>query len=75
MEDSSMKAIQVYRVINAAFWAIVLAAVLVAVCRQWSANGCEANSILLAVAYYSTGCVGLGLIIDQHLREQLKRYK
>ena len=75
MEESSMKTIKIYRIINAAFWLIALTAVLIAVCRQWSANGCEVKSIILAVAYYTTGVGGLGYIIDQHLREQLKRYE
>ena len=70
-----MKTIKICRAINAAFWLIALAAVLIAVCRQWSANGCEVKSIILAIAYYATGAGGLGLMIDQHLREQLKRYE
>lgn len=70
-----MKAIKIARIVNAAFWTVALAAVLVAVCIQWNNNGCELKSILLAVAWYTSGCVGLGLIIDQHLREQLKRYE
>ena len=70
-----MKAIQIARIVNAAFWTVALAAVLVTVCIQWNNNGCELKSILLAVAWYTSGCVGLGLIIDQHLREQLKRYE
>lgn len=70
-----MKLINTLRVINAAFWAVTIIAICTCVCLHWADNGCEVKSIILAICWYTAGGVGLGLIVDQHLREQLERYK
>lgn len=70
-----MKTIQVMRIINATLWAVALVAVLALVLTTWHDNGCEVESLAAAVVFYSAGAIGLGLIVDQHLREQLKRYE
>ena len=35
------------------------------VCRQWAAVGCGAYSLLAAIIFYSIGCFGLWILIDQ----------
>lgn len=68
-----MKTIQIIRVINAAFWGAALITVLVLVISQWKDSGCETSSLIIAAAFYTSETFGLGLIIDQFLREQMKK--
>lgn len=70
-----MKTIKILRITNAIFWAATLVFILVMVVSTWRANCCDARSIVLAVVLYTSGCSGLWFIADDHLRDQLKRYK
>ena len=70
-----MKTIKILRITNAIFWAAALVFILVMVVSKWIDNCCDTSSIVLAVILYTSGCSGLWFIVDEHLREQLKRYK
>lgn len=56
------------RIINAALCTLGLLAVSAAVLKGW--RDCDAQSILLAIAYYTTGFAVIGYVVDVHLREQ-----
>lgn len=70
-----MKTIKILRITHAIFWAAALVFILVMVVSTWRANCCDTRSIVLAVVLYTSGCSGLWFIGDDHLRDQLKRYK
>ncbi len=52
------------RIINAAIWSAVSIATCIGVCLQWHAQGCGAESLIAAIAYYTACPAALAFTID-----------
>lgn len=52
------------RIINAAILVAIAIVIIVMVCMEWSANGYETKSLVLAILFYTASCTMLAGVID-----------
>lgn len=57
------------RKINATIWAIVAIAVITMVCVQWHRQGCEASSLIAAIAFYASASAALWKTTDSAINK------
>ena len=55
------------RIASAIICLIIDIVICFMVCKQWAAVGCGAWSLIAAIVFYSIGCFGLWVLIDQVL--------
>lgn len=58
------------RIINAIIWIAIAITLCVWVSIEWSNNGCEAKSLIIACIMYTAMPAGLGGTIDQTIKEK-----
>ena len=70
-----MKKLQILkaaRIAHIAIWTIIALLIIVSTCKVWWANGCGASSLIAAIAFYGTACVGLCLVGPIQLNEEIE---
>lgn len=60
------------RIINAAVWAVIAAALCIAVAMQWSAQGAPAKSLILGTLFYTSFAALACALIDEKIRRTNK---
>lgn len=56
------------RIINAATWTAIATTLSVMVCLEWNANGCDAWSLIAAIAFYASASAALAMTIDDKIK-------
>lgn len=56
------------RIINAATWTAIATTLSVMVCLEWHTNGCDAWSLIAAIAFYASASVALAMTIDDKIK-------
>lgn len=56
------------RIINAATWTAIATTLSVMVCLDWHANGCDAWSLIAAIAFYTSASAALAMTIDDMIK-------
>ena len=70
-----MKKLQILkaaRIAHLAIWTVIALLIIVSTCKVWWANGCGASSLIAAIAFYGSGCVGLCLAGHLQFNEKIK---
>lgn len=56
------------RIINAATWTAIATTLSVMVCLEWHKNGCDAWSLIAAIAFYASASTALAMTIDDKIK-------
>lgn len=56
------------RIINAAIWAAICIVLCTGVTIEWYSRGCEASSLIAAIAMYTICTAAIGFCIDQTMQ-------
>lgn len=56
------------RIINAATWTAIATTLSVMVCLEWHDNGCDAWSLVAAIAFYASASAALAMTIDDKIK-------
>lgn len=62
------------RIINGIIWATIAVTLIVYVCIEWHANGCEWKSLALAIGMYGSCLGGLWFAADQTIKEYQQKH-
>jgi hypothetical protein len=57
-------AMKTKRIINGAFWGAIGLAACIGTCIVWHKNGCQIESLIAAIAYYTGAPFAIGYTID-----------
>lgn len=60
------------RIAHIAIWTIIALLIIVSTCKVWWANGCGAESLIAAIAFYGACCVGLCLVGHIQFNEEIE---
>ena len=70
-----MKKLQILkaaRIAHIAIWTVIALLIIVSTCKVWWANGCGAESLIAAIAFYGACCTGLCLAGHLQFNEKIK---
>jgi hypothetical protein len=70
-----MKKLQILkaeRIAHIAIWTVIALLIIVSTCKVWWANGCGASSLIAAIAFYGSCCIGLCLAGHLQFNEKIK---
>ena len=56
------------RLLNAATWTAIATALSIITCLDWHANGCDAWSLIAAIAFYTSASAALAMTIDDMIK-------
>lgn len=58
------------RLVNAAIWAVLYAAIVVSTCIVWTEQGCGTMQLAVGAAMYAVFCGGFGIVIDDFIKNK-----
>lgn len=60
------------RIYNGIFWASIAIVLIVYCCKEWHANGCEWNVLVIMIGMYGSCLGGVWYAADQTIKEYYK---
>lgn len=70
-----MKKLQILkaaRIAHIAIWTVIALLVIVSTCKVWWANGCGVISLIAAIAFYGTCCIGICIFGHLSFNEKIE---